>query len=80
MDALDIICIAILIIMILMICAIQLVWYIEKKLSNITVKLPTIKIEKPCVLLQLSKNARDNIEISARNPKDSNDYYRVVYY
>lgn len=63
-----------------MICAIQLVWYIEKKLSNITVKLPTIKIEKPCVLLQLSENLRGKIEIAARNPKDNQDFYKVTYY
>jgi hypothetical protein len=80
MNTLDIICIAILIIIILLICAIQLIWYIEKKISNISVKLPTIRIEKPCVLLQVSENLQGKIEISARNPRDARDYYTVSYY
>ena len=63
-----------------MICAVQLIWYIEKKISNISVKLPTIRIEKPCVLLQVGENLQGKIEISARNPKDVEDYYTVQYY
>jgi len=80
MNTLDIICVVILVIIILMICAIELIWYIEKKISNISVKLPIIKIEKPCVLLQISENLQGKIEIAARNPRDAEDYYTVKYY
>jgi hypothetical protein len=45
-----------------------------------TVKLPTIKIEKPCVLIELSENLQGKIEIAARNPNDKGEQYDVVYY
>lgn len=80
MDALDIICIVILIIIIILFSAVQLVWYVQRKLSGVSVKLPTIKIEKPCILVQISSDLNNRIVVSARNPKDPNDYYDVKYY
>jgi len=80
MNVLDIFCVTILIIIVVLLGVIQLVWYVEKKLSNISVKLPTIKVEKPCILLEINENASGKFEVAARNPRDRKDYYQVMYY